>query len=240
MKKLIAIFFIFIHCSLVSNVSDSLFVPKKMVFSSRILAPVFNIATFKIKNSKILTFSAEYIYSKRITFNSSLNLININSRIFSSTTGFSTTADAYSNEINFVGDFKWYLNKKKFYPRGFFLGVSLLGGFAVGEVQQTFQYEGIIYNGQIPYKEPVNSKFTVFIFGLAPVVGYQYFLDKKKRVVMGHRLGVYFKKNIMNSESTIISDYYRLYKINENTWAPDFWWYFGFTLGNRYNKTDYR
>lgn len=187
-----------------------------------------------------MTFSADYIYSKKISINSSLNLININSRTFSQGTEFSTLAEAYSNEVNLVGDFKWYLNKKTFYPRGFFLGVSVISGFAIGEVLQSYKYEGLIYNGHIPYKEPVNSKFSVFILGLGPEIGYQYFLDKKKRLVMGHRLAVYYKKNFMNSESTIISDYYRLYKINENMWVPDLWWYFGFSFGNRFKNMDYK
>lgn len=240
MKSLFIVILLFLQSLLFSNVSDSTFVPKKIIFSSRIIAPLFNIATYKFKNSKAITLSAEYIYSKKITFTSSLNFININNSFFTQGTLFSTIADSYANEINVVGDFKWYLNKKAYYPRGLYFGLSFLGGFALGEVQQSYRYEGIVYNGQVQYKAPVNSEFSVFILGLGPVIGYQYFLDKKKRIVMGHRLAVYYKKNIMNSESTVISDYYRLYKINENMWVPDLWWYFGFSFGKRYKNMDYR
>lgn len=244
-------FFVLIFNCICTNASnagkmnDSILLVHKNVFKIRLLFPIYDIIMIKQRNDKFIGFSYERVLKPKQSICVSFDYMNNidNGYSYSQGQDYQKSIDSYANEFKIKPEYRYYFNKKMTYPRGFHVGIVGCLGYAKGETQISYEYVGSIGMGTVPtYIPPSNTAFSVWIFGLGPSVGVQYFLGKHKRVVMSNTLGFSYYRNKIIKEYPPLGESYRLYKLNRN-WAGDMSWTIGYTFGKTETKTkvtDYR
>lgn len=212
--------------------NDSSFVPCKHIIKTRVLFPVIDLIFITKETNKMLGFSYERVITKNRTFNISIDI----SRLYFNTNfnqGYSQ-----SNGVSLYPEYRFYpFNKKKMFPRGFYIGPSLaLGAFSGWN--EIYQNSSTYVNNTIvtTYTLAVHSEFKVVTIGAGAVLGWQYFLGKHKRFTMSHSLGFYANKNYIQYESPKISDAFRIYPKDELSYAPYIASYLGYTFIKPENK----
>jgi len=205
-----------------------LFVLRLNIIKMRLVYPVLSFISIKnVIIPKIFGFSYERVISKKRTFNISMDI----GRIFmDSNFG---EGKSLSNGISLYPEYRFYPFKKKMvYPTGFHIGPALafgvFGGWneIYGKTYSTIN-NTIVYNNTLA----VHSDFKVVTVGVGAVLGWQYFIGKRKRFTMSHSFGLYVNKNFIQYESPVITDAFRMYPENELSYTPYFATYLGYTFG---------
>lgn len=222
-----------ISISKASKGNDSLFVPHQHMVKWRILQPAVDVITAVFNKSIVLQVSYENSIKPKQSFCFDAGYIYRREKLYTD-----DLVSSYSNGVLFSPEYRFYLNRKKLFPRGFHFGVIGNFGFAFGETK-------IIVNGAQPYsfntgwqQTPViKSEFSIVTVGLGTKIGIQYFIGKRKQFTMDHSLVLMGTKNIRIQESKMLSEYYRMYPINNIYPYVDLMWTLGYSFGNYKTKT---
>lgn len=229
-----AFLFCFVFIVAISNISngitrnDSLFVPHAHVIKMRAVFPVLVF----FYPTKILGFSYEYVISKKRSFNLAADLgRTYDNSIYSGRI-------SWSDGLSLYPEYRFYpFNKRKVYPRGFFISPSLNFGFLKGRNEI---YSQIITQTSTSISSNIvktgSSDFRVITVGAGGLLGWQYFLGKRKRLTMSVSLGVYANKNFILYESVPISEHNRMYRKKNDEPIGYFATYLGYTFGKKESK----
>jgi hypothetical protein len=206
--------------------NDSLFIPQKHIIKTRILYPLADLFLTKEESTKMLGFAYENVLTKKRTIHIFLDF----TILYAVSNGF--TGYSKSTGVSLFPEYRFYpFNKKKVYPRGLSIGPSLAFGAFTGwnEIYKSNPtYNGTLF---VPnYSLIAHSNFKAVTIGAGAVLGWQYFLGKRKRFTMSNSFGFYMNKNIILYESSPISDVYRMYPENELSYSYNILFLLGYSF----------
>jgi hypothetical protein len=231
MSKLLLNLLLILCISLQVNAQkDSLQLANKHCLKLRIINPILAFAFINENGNKNFGLSYEQSISKKRSFNVALDY---DQRYLIS---WAAGADkiSYSRGITVYPEYRFYpFNRKKIYPRGFFISPSLNIGIYKGwnrtyyNASTSVNYYSVSYTTNPQY----DSDFLSGSGGLGAVLGWQYFMGKRKRLVFSFAFSVYANKNYTFVESRKIRDEHRMYPETEIRMSSYAATYLGYTFG---------
>jgi hypothetical protein len=212
--------------------NDSLFVPHSHIIKMRVVYPVLSVFLINRESSKIVGFSYEHVIAKKRSYNIGIDIGRIYyNAIYSGRL-------SMSNGISLYPEYRFYpFNKRTVYPRGFYISPSLSFGFFSGwdeRYSQVISQTGTTITSS--WVKTGRSDFRVITTGVGGVLGWQYFLGKRKRFTMSLSLALYASKNFILYESYPINDNYRMYPKKNKEPTGYLGVYLGYTFGKQENK----
>lgn len=221
--KIVFLFLIYSYDSYgnINYSKDSLlFVAPKHIINGRMLSPLLNLIFIKEDGTKLLGFSYERVLTKR----RSLCIVIDGGRTYSKSYT-NKGVLSQSNGITLYPEYRFYpFNRKKIYPRGFFVSPSFNIGIYKGWnrlyntlITTTYNGNSITITESTGYTNSninYSSNYTSLSLGLGGVFGWQFLLGKQKRFCFSFMAGLYVNKNFTLYESFPIYDDFRMYPQN--------------------------
>jgi hypothetical protein len=208
--------------------NDSLFVPHKNIIKMRTVYPILDLVMINEKNTKLVGISYERVIAKKRSIDVSADF----GIQYTYTNGYGGYSK--STGISLYGEYRFYpFNRRKVFPSGFFISPSLaLGAFSGwNEIlsQSTFS--------STTSKVLLHSTFKVITLGGGAILGWQYFIGKRKQFTLTQAFGLYVNKNYTISENPkLYTDNVRIYPKNEVSVTGYSALYLGYSYGKSPKK----
>lgn len=221
--------------------NDSLFVPHKNVLAIRIGAPVLDLITIAKSTNKSMGITYERVLLPKHSISAGVDYYYLfadydkgyeqdfgpNNEIYE----YAERYREYRQRIELKPGYRFYLNRKKIYPRGVFIGVTTLLGYENADIK--YSYRDVSHNGS-PGMDPRSVKYAFFNYGIGPDIGVQYFLGKRKRLMMSHKFSAYFCNSWAIPVKGLTAKRF-MANLKYGDWVGDTWWTLGYTFGKAKN-----